>query len=109
MLPFLLVERVTGGPGLMDYKVIIGLEIHAQVLTASKMYCGCSGDYANAQPNTHVCPVCLGLPGALPVINQRAIERVAETGLALNCAINSDNVISRKNYFYADLPSNYQR
>ena len=93
----------------MEYKVMIGLEVHAQVLTTSKMFCGCSADYANAQPNTHVCPVCLGLPGALPVINQRAIDHVAETGLALACTINPDNMISRKNYFYADLPSNYQR
>ena len=93
----------------MEYETTIGLEVHAQILTSSKMFCGCSADYANAEPNTHVCPVCLGLPGALPVINQRAIERVAETGLALSCAINSDNMISRKQYFYADLPSNYQR
>ncbi len=93
----------------MEFRVIIGLEVHAQVLTASKMFCGCSADYANAQPNTHVCPVCLGLPGSLPVINQRAVDRVAETGLALNCRINHDNIMSRKNYFYADLPSNYQR
>src|SRR5688572_10761821 len=93
----------------MEYKVLIGLEVHAQVLTASKMFCGCSADYVNAQPNTHVCPVCLGLPGSLPVINQLAIERIAETGLALGCRINHDNVISRKQYFYPDLPSNYQR
>ncbi len=93
----------------MEFNIVIGLEVHAQVLTASKMFCGCSADYANAEPNTHVCPVCLGLPGALPVINQRAIDRVAETGLALDCRINKDNIISRKQYFYADLPSNYQR
>ena len=93
----------------MEYETTIGLEVHAQVVTASKMFCGCSADYANAEPNTHVCPVCLGLPGALPVINQRAIERVAETGLALSCTINKNNIINRKQYFYADLPSNYQR
>src|SRR2546423_444175 len=93
----------------MDYEVTIGLEIHAQILTDSKMFCGCSADYANAEPNTHVCPVCLGLPGALPVANRHAIERAALTGLALNCRIQSDNLISRKNYFYPDLPSSYQR
>ncbi len=93
----------------MEYETLIGLEVHAQVVTASKMFCGCSADYAHAEPNTHVCPVCLGLPGALPVVNQRAVDRIAETGLALSCRINPDNVISRKQYFYADLPSNYQR
>ncbi|MEN9937467.1 MAG: hypothetical protein RLZZ387_4046 [Chloroflexota bacterium] len=93
----------------MDYEVTIGLEVHAQILTGSKMFCGCSAEYASALPNTHVCPVCLGLPGALPVINRRAVELAILTGLALNCGIQSDNVISRKNYFYADLPSGYQR
>jgi aspartyl-tRNA(Asn)/glutamyl-tRNA(Gln) amidotransferase subunit B len=73
------------------------------------MFCGCSADYANAEPNTHVCPVCMGLPGALPVTNRRAVELAALTGLALHCAIQNDNVISRKNYFYPDLPSSYQR
>jgi aspartyl-tRNA(Asn)/glutamyl-tRNA(Gln) amidotransferase subunit B len=93
----------------MDYQVTIGLEVHAQILTASKMFCGCSAEYANAAPNTHVCPVCLGLPGALPVINRRAVELAMLTGLALNCSIQPANAISRKNYFYADLPSGYQR
>ncbi len=93
----------------MDYQVTIGLEVHAQILTGSKMFCGCSADYANTTPNTHVCPVCMGLPGALPVPNRRAIELAALTGLALNCQIAHDNVINRKNYFYADLPSGYQR
>ena len=93
----------------MDYEITIGLEVHAQILTASKMFCGCSAEYANAAPNTHVCPVCLGLPGALPVINAQAVERAVVTGLALNCRIQHENVISRKNYFYPDLPSSYQR
>ncbi len=93
----------------MEYLVTIGLEVHAQILTTSKMFCGCSADYANAAPNTHVCPVCMGLPGALPVINQRAVELAAVTGLALHCRIQDANVISRKNYFYPDLPSSYQR
>jgi aspartyl-tRNA(Asn)/glutamyl-tRNA(Gln) amidotransferase subunit B len=93
----------------MDYLVTIGLEVHAQILTESKMFCGCSAEYWAAAPNTHVCPTCLGLPGALPVANRRAVERAILTGLALNCRIQSDNVISRKNYFYPDLPSSYQR
>jgi aspartyl-tRNA(Asn)/glutamyl-tRNA(Gln) amidotransferase subunit B len=93
----------------MDYLVTIGLEVHAQILTASKMFCGCSAEYWAAAPNTHVCPTCLGLPGALPATNRVAVERAILTGLALNCRIQSDNVISRKNYFYPDLPSSYQR
>ncbi len=93
----------------MEYEAVIGLEVHAQVLTDSKMFCGCSADYANAAPNTHVCPVCLGLPGSLPVMNQRAIEMIAMAGLALNCSINHDTFFDRKNYFYVDLPSSYQR
>lgn len=93
----------------MEYEVTIGLEVHAQILTVSKMFCGCSAAYANAAPNTHVCPVCLGLPGSLPVLNRRAIQLAALTGLALNCSIQHNNLISRKNYFYPDLPSSYQR
>jgi aspartyl-tRNA(Asn)/glutamyl-tRNA(Gln) amidotransferase subunit B len=93
----------------MDYLVTIGLEVHAQIRTESKMFCGCSADVAGAAPNTHVCPTCMGLPGALPYINRRAVEMAARTGLALNCRIQHNNVISRKNYFYPDLPSSYQR
>ncbi|MFL5802694.1 MAG: Asp-tRNA(Asn)/Glu-tRNA(Gln) amidotransferase subunit GatB [Roseiflexaceae bacterium] len=93
----------------MDYEVTIGLEVHAQILTESKMFCGCSAQYWEAEPNTHVCPVCMGLPGALPVTNRRAIEGAILTGLALSCRIQSDSLISRKNYFYPDLPSSYQR
>lgn len=93
----------------MEYEAVIGIEVHAQVLTDSKMFCGCGADYANAAPNTHTCPVCLGLPGALPVINQRAVELIGMTGLALNCRVNADTFFDRKNYFYVDLPSSYQR
>jgi len=91
-----------------QFKTIIGLEVHAQVLTQSKMYCSCSAEYANAEPNTHVCPVCLGLPGALPVINRAAIETVMRTGLALGCTIPDFCKLDRKNYVYPDLPKGYQ-
>jgi aspartyl-tRNA(Asn)/glutamyl-tRNA(Gln) amidotransferase subunit B len=91
-----------------DFQTIIGLEVHAQVLTKSKMYCGCSAEYANAEPNTHVCPVCLGLPGALPVMNRAAVETVMRTGLALGCTIPDYCKLDRKNYVYPDLPKGYQ-
>lgn len=90
------------------FKTVIGLEVHAQVLTKSKMYCSCSADYANAEPNTHVCMVCLGLPGALPVMNEAAIETVIRTGIALNCEIPEYCKMDRKNYVYPDLPKGYQ-
>ncbi len=91
-----------------EFTTVIGLEVHAQVLTRSKMYCGCSADYANAEPNTHVCPVCLGLPGALPVMNRKAIETVMRTGAALGCEIPDFCKLDRKNYVYPDLPKGYQ-
>ncbi|MGH2534061.1 MAG: Asp-tRNA(Asn)/Glu-tRNA(Gln) amidotransferase subunit GatB [Thermomicrobiales bacterium] len=90
------------------FETVIGLEVHAQLLTRGKMYCGCSAAYADAAPNTHVCPVCAGLPGALPVINRRAIEFVILTGLALNCHIPGFCKLDRKNYVYPDLPKGYQ-
>lgn len=91
-----------------DYQPIIGMEVHAQLLTQSKMFCGCSADYAGAPPNTHTCPVCTGMPGVLPTINQRAVEHVIMTGLALHCDIAETAVFARKNYNYPDLPKNYQ-
>ncbi|MCD6289263.1 MAG: Asp-tRNA(Asn)/Glu-tRNA(Gln) amidotransferase subunit GatB [Anaerolineae bacterium] len=91
-----------------EYEAIIGMEVHAQIITRSKMFCGCSADYAGAPPNTHVCPVCLGMPGVLPVINRKAVEQTVRTGLALNCEIASTAVFARKNYHYPDLPKGYQ-
>jgi aspartyl-tRNA(Asn)/glutamyl-tRNA(Gln) amidotransferase subunit B len=92
----------------LTYEVVIGLEVHAQLLTRSKMFCGCSAEYAAAPPNTHVCPVCLGMPGVLPVVNKRAVEFVIMTGLALKCSIASFSRFARKNYSYPDLMKGYQ-
>jgi aspartyl-tRNA(Asn)/glutamyl-tRNA(Gln) amidotransferase subunit B len=90
------------------YEVVVGIEVHAQLATKSKMFCSCSADYHSAQPNTHVCPVCLGMPGVLPVINRQAVEYTIMTGLALNCAIPEGAKFDRKNYPYPDLPKGYQ-
>ena len=92
----------------MDYETVIGLEVHSQLLTRSKMYCSCSSDYAGAPPNTHVCPVCMGMPGVLPVINQRAVEFTIMTAIALNCTIPGNAKFDRKNYSYPDLMKGYQ-
>jgi aspartyl-tRNA(Asn)/glutamyl-tRNA(Gln) amidotransferase subunit B len=92
----------------MEYEPVIGLEVHAQLLTQSKMFCGCSADYAGAPPNTHVCPVCLGMPGSLPVINRRAVEYTILTALALHCEIPEFAKFDRKNYHYPDLMKGYQ-
>src|SRR5690348_14907529 len=91
-----------------DYEVVIGLEVHAQLLTGSTMFCRCSTDYANAAPNTHNCPICMGFPGTLPVINEQAIDDTIMTALALNCHIAEYSKFDRKNYFYPDLPKGYQ-
>jgi len=92
----------------IDFEVVIGLEVHAQLLTKSKMFCSCSTDYANAAPNTHVCPVCMGMPGVLPVINQQAVAYTILTALALNCSIPEYSKFDRKNYPYPDLMKGYQ-
>ncbi len=92
----------------MSYEIVIGLEVHVQLLTKSKMFCRCSADYASAPPNTHVCPVCLGMPGVLPIINEKAMEYTVMTALALNCAIPEHTKFDRKNYFYPDLMKGYQ-
>src|SRR4030081_3215202 len=91
-----------------DFEVVIGLEVHSQLLTKSKMFCSCSTDYANDAPNTHVCPVCMGMPGVLPVINQQAVAYTIMTALALNCSIPEFSKFDRKNYFYPDLMKGYQ-
>ncbi len=91
----------------MTWEPVIGIEVHVELRTDSKMFCGCAVSFGE-EPNVNVCPVCLGLPGSLPVPNRRAIEWITEIGLALNCQISPVSVFHRKNYFYADLPKNYQ-
>jgi len=98
----------TRGEILIDFEAVIGLEVHAQLLTRSKMFCSCSAAYQDASPNSHVCPVCLGMPGTLPVINRQAVESTVMTGLALNCTINPHSKFDRKNYPYPDLMKGYQ-
>src|SRR5436190_282 len=92
----------------MSYEAVIGLECHVQLATTSKMFCGCPADYAGAAPNTHVCPICFGMPGVLPVMNRLAIEYTLLTGLALNAEIPEATKFDRKNYPYPDLVKGYQ-
>jgi aspartyl-tRNA(Asn)/glutamyl-tRNA(Gln) amidotransferase subunit B len=91
----------------LEFETVIGLEIHAELLTATKIFCGCSAKFG-AAPNTHGCPVCLGMPGSLPVINRKVVEMAILMGCAVNCTINRRSIFARKNYFYPDLPKGYQ-
>ena len=90
-----------------EYEVVIGLEVHVQLATESKLFCSCSTEFG-AEPNSHVCPVCMGLPGAIGVLNKRVLKYAMMAGLAVNCKINTYNKFDRKNYFYPDMPKAYQ-
>ena len=91
----------------MNYEIVMGLEVHVELATKSKIFCGCSTEFGG-EPNTHVCPVCSGMPGVLPVMNKKVVEYAVKAGLALNCDITRKNRFDRKNYFYRELPKAYQ-
>ena len=90
-----------------DYEVVIGLEVHAELSTKTKIFCSCPTEFG-AAPNTHVCPVCMAMPGTLPVLNEKVVEYAVKAGLATNCEISRNSKNDRKNYFYPDLPKAYQ-
>ena len=90
-----------------DYEVVVGLEVHAELSTKTKIFCSCPTEFG-AEPNTHVCPVCMAMPGALPVLNEKVVEYAVKAGLATNCTIAKESKNDRKNYFYPDLPKSYQ-
>jgi aspartyl-tRNA(Asn)/glutamyl-tRNA(Gln) amidotransferase subunit B len=90
-----------------DYEVVIGLEVHAELSTKTKIFCNCSTEFGG-MPNTHTCPICMAMPGTLPVLNEKAVEYAVKAGLATNCSISKDSKNDRKNYFYPDLPKSYQ-
>ena len=90
-----------------DYESVIGLEVHVQIKTESKLFCSCPTTFG-APPNTGICPVCSGYPGVLPVLNKRAVESLVKTALALGCSVREESIFARKQYFYPDLPKNYQ-
>src|SRR3954447_7835414 len=89
------------------YETVIGLEVHCELATASKLFCGCANEFGG-EPNTHICPVCLGLPGSLPVLNEKSVEYALRVAEALHLRVPEFSVFSRKNYFYPDMPKNYQ-
>src|SRR3989344_5783123 len=91
----------------MEYESVIGLEVHVQIKTASKLFCPCAVTFG-APPNSNICPICSGYPGVLPVLNKKAVESLVKAGLALGCSIRQESIFSRKQYFYSDLPKNYQ-